>query len=237
MISRQETILKLVVEEYIRSAEPVASLHIVSQFDLDVSPATVRNDMCVLEEAGYLTQPHTSAGRVPTELGYRYYLANFLHLAPVASARRRLESVMAESSSTENTLRRVARTLGDLSGETAVMATEQGGSYYAGMANLFGKPDFSDAQILAELARVFDEMEGILHALFGTITDEPIVLIGTKNPFGSSFSSVFIRYRASPQMSGIIGLIGPMRMDYNRNVGLVQLAHELLNQPSPSYER
>src|SRR5437588_12391607 len=76
---RQRSILSLIIEEYVATAHPVASEHIVSRYDLNVSSATVRNDMAELERAGLIVQPHTSAGRVPSELGYRYFVANLMN--------------------------------------------------------------------------------------------------------------------------------------------------------------
>jgi len=72
--SRQAAILSAIVREYIRSGEPIGSKHLVGRYKLDVSSATVRNDMSLLEELGYLAQPHTSAGRIPTDLGYRWFV-------------------------------------------------------------------------------------------------------------------------------------------------------------------
>jgi len=71
---RKATILRAVVEEYIHSAQPVGSGHVAAAPGVEVSPATVRNDMAVLEQEGYLVQPHTSAGRIPTDKGYRYFV-------------------------------------------------------------------------------------------------------------------------------------------------------------------
>lgn len=76
---RRRTILSLIMREYITTAEPVGSRHLVETYDLGVSSATVRNEMKALEELGYLTHPHTSAGRVPTHKGYRYFVQHLLH--------------------------------------------------------------------------------------------------------------------------------------------------------------
>src|ERR671914_2737724 len=73
---RSGDILKAIVSHYVRSGEPVGSKTLVDRFDLGVSSATVRNEMGALEEAGYIFQPHTSAGRIPTDLGYRYFVDN-----------------------------------------------------------------------------------------------------------------------------------------------------------------
>lgn len=72
--ARQAAILSAIVREYVRSGEPVGSKHLVGRYRLDVSSATVRNDMALLEELGYLAQPHTSAGRIPTDIGYRWFV-------------------------------------------------------------------------------------------------------------------------------------------------------------------
>ncbi len=78
LTSRQQKILSLIIEEHIRSAEPVASSRLLVDYHLDLSSATVRNEMAFLTKMGYLRQPHTSAGRVPTEEGYRYFVGNLM---------------------------------------------------------------------------------------------------------------------------------------------------------------
>jgi heat-inducible transcriptional repressor len=89
---RQQNILRFVVQEYIKTATPVGSKSIVGSYNLGVSPATVRNDMATLEEAGYLTQPHTSAGRVPTESGYRYFVEKLMEQVELPSEEQRMIS-------------------------------------------------------------------------------------------------------------------------------------------------
>ncbi len=78
LTTRQETILELIIREFVSTAEPVGSRRLVEAYGLDVSPATVRNEMKRLEQMGYLTHPHTSAGRVPTHQGYRYFVQHLL---------------------------------------------------------------------------------------------------------------------------------------------------------------
>ena len=78
LTERERTILQAVVEAYIETAEPAGSRRIVRQYDLDISAATVRNTMADLETKGFLTHPHTSAGRMPTDLAYRYYVDSLM---------------------------------------------------------------------------------------------------------------------------------------------------------------
>ena len=87
--ARQAAILSAIVREYIRSGEPVGSKHVVGRYRLAVSSATVRNDMSLLEELGYVTQPHTSAGRIPTDTGYRHYVDTQPHGVRLREAHRR----------------------------------------------------------------------------------------------------------------------------------------------------
>ena len=85
---RKATILRAVVEEYIHSAQPVGSGHVAAAPGIEVSPATVRNDMAVLEQEGYLVQPHTSAGRIPTDKGYRLFVDRLGGVRPLSAAER-----------------------------------------------------------------------------------------------------------------------------------------------------
>ena len=89
---RQQNILRLVVQEYIKTANPVGSHTIVTIYSLGVSSATIRNDMAVLESSGYLMQPHTSAGRVPTEAGYRYFVEKLMEQVELPTEDQRLIS-------------------------------------------------------------------------------------------------------------------------------------------------
>ncbi|MEW5827498.1 MAG: heat-inducible transcriptional repressor HrcA [Chloroflexota bacterium] len=81
LTERQKTLLMLVIRDYIETAQPIGSKALVERYHLDLSPATIRNEMAALTEMGYLRQPHTSAGRVPTEDGYRYFVSQMMHKA------------------------------------------------------------------------------------------------------------------------------------------------------------
>ncbi|GAP39180.1 heat-inducible transcriptional repressor HrcA [Flexilinea flocculi] len=87
---RQKFILSLVIHEYTRTAQPVGSKNLVNQFQLEMSPATVRNELALLTEMNFLRQPHTSAGRIPTELGYRYFVGVLMRTQELSEATRRM---------------------------------------------------------------------------------------------------------------------------------------------------
>ncbi len=119
---RERRVLEAVIQSYVESAEPAGSRTIARRFGLGVSPATIRNTMSDLEEKGYLFHPHTSAGRVPTDSGYRVYVDSLMHLPPVdARARGRLlEQLSGGETAIEAILRRAAQALGVLTHELAV---------------------------------------------------------------------------------------------------------------------
>lgn len=122
--SRRLLVLRAVVEDYIRSQEPVGSNAIAHRHDLGVSSATVRNDMAALEDEGYLTQPHTSAGRVPTEKGYRYFVDQLATVVPLSAAQRRgIGEFLSGSANLQDTLQRAARLLAQITGQVAVIAS------------------------------------------------------------------------------------------------------------------
>ena len=121
--SRRMLVLRAVVEDYIRSQEPVGSTTLTRDHDLGVSSATVRNDMAALEDEGYLIQPHTSAGRVPTEKGYRYFVDRLATVVPLSEAQRRgINSFLSGSVNLQDTLQRAARLLAQITGQVAVVA-------------------------------------------------------------------------------------------------------------------
>lgn len=98
-VSRREQILATIVEQYIETGEPVGSKAVMSRLDINVSSATIRNDMAALTKLGYICQPHTSAGRVPTQTGYRYYVDNLMKVAELGEGdRRRIEAGVDERS-------------------------------------------------------------------------------------------------------------------------------------------
>lgn len=124
MQSRRMMILRAVVEDYIRSHEPVGSASLAKNHKLGVSSATIRNDMSILEEEGYLIQPHTSAGRIPTEKGYRYFVDGLAALIPLSNAQRRgIRSFLSGFVSLQDTLQRSARLLASITGQVALVAS------------------------------------------------------------------------------------------------------------------
>lgn len=121
---RRMKILQAVVEDYIRTQEPVSSSGVASRHHIAVSSATVRNDMASLEDEGYLIKPHTSAGRIPSEKGYRYFVDQLSTIVPLSRPQRRaIEDFLKGSVSIDDVLHRSARLLAQITGQVAVVAT------------------------------------------------------------------------------------------------------------------
>lgn len=127
-VQRKEKILSAIVEGYIKTGEPIGSKALISATGLEVSSATVRNDMADLTQKGYLVQPHTSAGRVPTQQGYRYYVDNIMAVPPVSQrGRDYIEARLIESAdSPESILKKAAKVISELTGFSAVTTTPNG---------------------------------------------------------------------------------------------------------------
>ena len=228
MNPRQELILKLIVDEYTHSAEPIGSRYLAGLSALDVSPATIRNDMAELETEGYIRQPHTSAGRIPTEKAYLYYLRHFVEGKSRKEPRQLKEAVSATHDPAAN-MRAIAKALVELSGEMAIVGFGENASYHAGLANLFGKPDFRDLAILRSLSEMVDRFDDVLAEVYDRVQNDPEVMIGRGNPFGRDMSAILVKYALPDGRMGILGLVGPMRMDYARNLSLVAQAKALLD--------
>ena len=119
---RKLAVLRAIIEDYVSTTEPVGSKTLVDRHNLDVSPATIRNDMAVLEELGYIAQPHTSAGRIPTDKGYRLFVDRLSSVKPLSAAERRaIETFLAGAYDLDDVVTRTVRLLAQLTRQVAVV--------------------------------------------------------------------------------------------------------------------
>jgi heat-inducible transcriptional repressor len=122
MESRRLEILRAIVDEYVATQEPVGSKAIADRHSLGISPATIRNEMALLEEQGLITHPHTSAGRIPTDLGYRVFVDKLASIKPLSSAERRaIESFLEGAHDLDDVVMRTVRLLADVTKQVAVV--------------------------------------------------------------------------------------------------------------------
>lgn len=227
---RRELILKLLIEDYIRTAQPVGSKYLNKQYNIGVSDATVRNELAALELEGFIRAPHTSAGRIPTEAGYVYYLQNLRNKKFVLEGAPLKGMARTGASPTEQSLKQLAKRLSEISGETALVSIDQNWTYQVGVSNLFSKPDFASMELVQGLSQVVDQFDEVMTELYGHVPDVPKVYVGSENPFGDQISAVVVSYTLRGNEKGMIGLLGPLRMNYSKNIALLERAKQLIDE-------
>jgi len=226
MTSRQEKLIKIIVEEYINSAEPVASGFLVKKFDEDVSSATIRNDMVALEKDGMIEQPHTSAGRIPTEKAYRHYLDNFYKEKSLSTSYKdKLDLINKSNNEIRNKLKEMAKYLAEISGQAVVVAFADNDIYYTGISNLFSQPEFFQRELVMDMSRVIDHLDSVVSNLFNEVFETQVEL-GAGCPFGARCASIITKVNLDDK-EYLISLIGPMRMDYQKNISLINYLKNL----------
>jgi len=228
MNDRQKQLLNLVIENYIKTAEPVGSNLLVEKGAMGVSGATLRNEMRALEDEGYLTHPHTSAGRMPTEKGYRFYLENTDYKSGKLTKKENdvfgMQIADFKLQNSENSEKQLVKNLCELSGETMMLAFSPDRVYYTGLSNLFSKPEFAELQMVADVSQIFDHCEECLKTFFDEVNEEPRYFVGREHSFGNALSVLAFRFGEQ----SLLALLGPMRMNYKRNYSLMTKAKELL---------
>ncbi len=223
MISeRKKFILETIIKEYFKTATPVSSGVLVEKYNLDISPATVRNEMMELEDEGYIYQPHTSSGRIPTESAYKLFIAELLGDKKRKGLRDAEEKLLEKIFGTdEAAYKMTAKAIAELSGAAVFWAFHKNDLYYTGLSNLFSQPEFRQVNAVCDVSGIIDRLEEIIDEVFESLEDGEQVLVGSKNPFGNFLSAVVVKYKHNNQ-SGVLGILGPMRMDYERNLALAE---------------
>lgn len=230
MTERQEKILSAIVEQYAEVASPVGSSLLAKAFG--VSSATIRAEMAELERMGFITQPHTSAGRVPTDKGYRHYV-NVLNEHPERlrdnRAERALTVRVGQAGVPERSIRNAVDTLVELTHNLG-LATIGNQLYMSGLSNLFGQPEFMNAGQVQQVASLLDNLEPWLRE---AAPNKPLsVYIGKENPIGRTAGCTLVvsRFRSPFSDRSYIGVLGPTRQSYKDTMGLVRYAGQSLEE-------
>ncbi|MDO4868559.1 MAG: transcriptional regulator [bacterium] len=240
---RQTQILVAIIEQYAEVASPVGSVTLAKLFG--VSSATIRSEMAKLEDLGLITQPHTSAGRIPTDKGYRFYvnrltaqnesqneqiLLNADNSKDSLRGFRAISSrVSAQNDRADHAIRSAVDSLVELTGNLGI-ATIGDQLYMNGIYNLFSQPEFESGEAVQSVAQLLDNLEPWLREV---APNEPLnVYIGSENPIGkSSGASLIISKFQSPfSENSYIGVLGPTRQNYGKVVRLVQKTGEFLEE-------
>lgn len=225
--------LRAAIREYIRTGVPVGSDVLVDRLHLSVSPATVRAELAALEDIGLLFHPHTSAGRVPTTTGYRYYVDHWVTPSAPPAAVTRLRTLQRSIAHTEasHLVRDLAHVLAQLSGALAVVATEDALMHEAGLRNLFNTPEFITDPAVEDVERLFTVLEDRVEEISASTEGEPKVFINGENPWlrTQRMSMVAAPVRMSGEMM-VATLIGPVRMPYDRHLCVMKAVVQTFQQ-------
>lgn len=235
---RQKQILSQIIEEYAETASPVGSVTMAKLFG--VSPATIRSEMARLETLGLIAQPHTSAGRVPTDAGYRYYVNNLdattersslseREAEPVNRGLHAIEVRVSSQSRADAAIRGAVDVLVELTGNLG-LATIGGQLYLAGLTRLFTQPEFMDTRRVQAVARLLDNLEPWLRE--ASPGEALNIFIGQENPIGknSEVSLIISKFRSPFSDKSYIGVLGPTRQNYARVMGLVEQTGRMLEK-------
>lgn len=226
LAARQEAILKSIIQDYMKTAQPVGSLAVAQKDGFALSSATVRNEMSELEEQGYIMHPHTSAGRIPTEKGWRYYVSHFLEERPVSRREQeQLSDAYAQGDTQEERTKFVAKQLADLVSTAVFIAFTPHDVYYTGLANLFAQPECAHLTFVRSVSGIIDELDDVLPSLADSLTDLR-VLVGKDSPFGDAYGVIVAPIPLTNQ--SLVGCLGPIRMTYNEHIARIRFFQGLL---------
>jgi len=219
MDKRKEKILKIVVGDFIKNRKPISSSYIKNNYNLDIGAATIRNEMAELMDDGYLVQPHISGGRIPTQKGYQYFIDKLCEFGIPKSLERKLQKIVKESLKKRNYFS-LLEFISEVTSNLAILKLRQS-CFFEGLDELFSLSDFKEKR---EIILAMKFIEDLLTSdyLFEDYENSIQVYIGENVPeLGErckNFSLV-----CSPWIEdGFLGIFGPIRMDYSKNISLLE---------------
>jgi heat-inducible transcriptional repressor len=219
---RQEDILDSLVQEYIRSAQPISSQHLEERYDFGVSPATIRNELQALSEGGYLEQPHTSAGRVPTDRGYRFFVDGVSKREKSQRPKQLEDMFEKEVADALEFSAYAARMLANESSGLAAMYLEGASLFFKeGWEDMLQEPEFEEQESIKSFSRFLNDFEKNVATM--SLKEDMQVFIGKENPFSkvTDFSIMIAECSFPEQGKCKVALLGPKRMEYPKNIHLL----------------
>ncbi len=221
MTPRQERILECIILEFMQTAQAVGSVSVADKYNIKASPATIRNEMADLIGLGFIEKEHFSAGRIPTSVGFRYYIEHMLKEDEMGYVQEMniKEGFHDARFQRDKLLRTAVETLSS-SLKYAAVALFEDALFYSGISEILDYPEFEDISVLKNVVSVLENYN-ILESIFekGVAYEQDVkVLIGEESGFNSFKNSaiVFSGFRLHRGEQGYIAVIGPYRMDYKR---------------------
>ncbi|MBF0331683.1 MAG: hypothetical protein HQL17_07070 [Candidatus Omnitrophica bacterium] len=233
---RKDIVLGMVVQQYIQTTVPVSSAYIAEEYEQDISSATIRNILAELEDDGYLTHPHTSAGRIPTERGYRYYV-DFLmqQIELVEEERHRLQKQYQRGmEQLEALVERTTLVIAELTHCTSIVMVDGWSQQYVCrgtnyLAEAVGAQSF---QKMVAILKELEEKDRILAVLRRDLDRKIKIYIGQETDCVAfeDCSLAVARFQTRRGPSGRIAVLGPSRMDYQRVISSLEYVAELMHE-------
>ncbi len=232
---RRKKVLQAIISHFIETAEPVGSQTILVSYKFHVSPATIRNDMMALEDEGYIFQPHTSAGRIPTDKGYRLYVDEMADYPKARTdALKMLISIREQYHAGKlreklyDAVSLLARASNSVSFATV---PDNPRTFFLGMSNVLRQPEFARDQVHAsEVFEVLEKSDNFIKTLNSLNIDNSVkTFIGEESILQQIQScSIIVTKYEKDGFIGYLGVLGPKRMDYPFNIVMVEEIKKLL---------
>lgn len=234
-MERKNKILQAIVKHFIDTAEPVGSNTLIVSYKFQVSPATIRNDMASLEKEGLIYQPHTSAGRIPTDQGYRRFVENFADYKKAREiALKTLQEIRKEhkvAKARERTYDAVSLLSKATNNVSFATAPEGARSFYLGISNVLRQPEFmSDTMRASRVIEMLENNDNFINTLNSLDIDDTIqIYIGQENLIEQIQScTIMVTKYSFDGYEGYVGILGPTRMHYAFNVCMLEEVKKLL---------
>ena len=234
---RQEKILNNLIADYIRLARPISSKFLEKKHNFGLSPATIRNEMQELTKKGYIAQPHTSAGRVPTDKGYRFFVNNFLEELDeffekeFSKEMREMEKELRDSLKFH---RAVTKILASVSSNLALSYNfDEKVFWKEGWRETLAEPEFEDIDIVSEFTEMVENLEKNIKDFCRGDFGEIKINIGKENPRflkTKKFTIIRSTYHFPKKKKGMIAILGPTRMEYPKNISLINSVLKTLSK-------
>lgn len=237
---RQIKLLDAIINEYVETAEPVGSQILTQKYNLGVSSATIRNEMARLTNEGYLGKPHASAGRIPTDLGFRFFIKNIMQEKeiPVVSEVAIKQRLWPQRHDLSNLLNQTAQSMAEETKNLSLVLTDEGRLYTAGASYVLRHPEFYDIDLTRSVLEMLDRVE-IFTGIFSRVFNEQEfgILLGKESgvPGLGNCGMIFSRFSMPRGQGGYLGILGPTRLNYAGVVPMVKYFASLVNELSKGW--
>jgi transcriptional regulator of heat shock response len=229
---RQARILAAIVKEYSESGQPVGSEEISQKYSMQISSATVRNEMAALEKMGYIEQPHTSAGRIPTDFGYRYFVNELMKRFELSLKEQKLlrGQLLSLAEEHQELGKRIAKILAQKT-DQAAFALLPDQSSATGLSNILQSSNLEKSEI-ASVVNFFENIDEYAQQMLAdSFPEQSETLIGHEHnlPQINDYSLIISKLNLPDGKRGLIGIIGPKSMRYDKNISVVEYVAKFLS--------